>query len=565
MDISGDYAEQGHSSPVFYAGRIVNGDPGTWFYPVNYLWRVTPIVLGGLLLVIAAFIWRSEVTRPRHVKYVVLGLALWAFFFIVFMNLGAKKFDRYILPIFMPLDLVAGLGWAAAVLWLRRASQPPLARYAAPGVAALVIAGQALSSLPTYPYYITYYNPLMGGAKRAPEVMFIGWGEGLDQAARYLNETVDTATAKVSSWYPRGPFSFFYNGVTDSNRGTWNADYSVIYAHQWQRELPSRRMMHYFSQLTPEKTFTLDDIEYVRVYNMQGAPYSDYTVDFGGAIRLVYYDTFSGVMLPGQKFDMTIYWDKIAAMDINANILVRLVNQDGYQLMRIEGWPKGVATAKWDIGEMLRDNSYEVEIPEGTPPGLYRIEVSFYDPATLDNLPVTSANTGQVLPNPYLLDYLIVGELPEKPAHAVKPVANLGGQIELFGADFQDPGGKPLRGRDVTYEPGDTVNLRLFWRALAYMATDYTAFVHVIGPGGEMVAQHDQQPMSGYIPTSYWPPRQVITDDYAIALPADAPAGEYQIVVGLYDLATMTRLPITRDGEPAGDSVVAATFTVKAP
>ena len=59
--------------------------------------------------------------------------------------------------------------------------------------------------------------------------MFIGWGEGLDEAARYLNETVDTDTAKVSSWYPHGPFSYFYNGVTDSNRGTWNADYSVIY------------------------------------------------------------------------------------------------------------------------------------------------------------------------------------------------------------------------------------------------------------------------------------------------------------------------------------------------
>ena len=98
MDISGDYAEQGHSSPVFYAGRIVNGDPGTWFYPVNTLWRLTPIVLAGLLLLLPALIWRSEVLRPRHRKYVLLGLALWVFFFIVFMNLGAKKFDRYSCP-----------------------------------------------------------------------------------------------------------------------------------------------------------------------------------------------------------------------------------------------------------------------------------------------------------------------------------------------------------------------------------------------------------------------------------------------------------------------------------
>ncbi len=332
----------------------------------------------------------------------------------------------------MPLDLVAGIGWAAAVYWLARSARPWATRYAAPGLAALALAGQAFSALPTYPYYITYYNPLMGGAARAPEVMFIGWGEGLDEAARYLNDTIDTATAKVSSWYPRGPFSYYYDGITDSNRGTWNADYSVIYAHQWQRELPSRRMMHHFNRLTPEKTVTIDDIEFVRIYDMAGAPHADYTVDFGGAIRLVYYDTYSGVMLPGQKYDMTIYWDKIAPIDINANVLVRLVDQDGHQLMRIEGWPKGVATAKWEMGELLRDNNYEVRILEGTPPGLYRIEVSIYDPATLDNLPVTSANTGEVLAQPYVLDYLIVGDLPEKPAYAINPQADFGGPDRAF-------------------------------------------------------------------------------------------------------------------------------------
>ena len=45
MDISGDYAEQGHSSPIFYNGRIINGDPGAWFYPVTWLWRTTPVVM----------------------------------------------------------------------------------------------------------------------------------------------------------------------------------------------------------------------------------------------------------------------------------------------------------------------------------------------------------------------------------------------------------------------------------------------------------------------------------------------------------------------------------------
>ncbi|MFN2201681.1 MAG: hypothetical protein ACK2UO_10760, partial [Caldilineaceae bacterium] len=219
---------------------------------------------------------------------------------------------------------------------------------------------------------------------------------------------------------------------------------------------------------------------------------------------------------------------------------------------------------KWQAGELLRDNNYELEITDDTPPGIYRIEVSFYDPATLDHVPVTSANTGEVLSDPYLLDYLIIGNLPQKPLDSLKPQADLGGHIALLGADLMGDDGTAIARNHEAFAAGDTVNLRLFWRALSYMYTDYTAFVHVIGPDGQMALQHDQRPMNGFLPTSYWPPNQVIADDYALELPADALPGEYQVVVGLYDLATMDRLPVTRDGEPSGDSVVARTFQVEA-
>ena len=126
-----------------------------------------------------------------------------------------------------------------------------------------------------------------------------------------------------------------------------------------------------------------------------------------------------------------------------------------------------------------------------------------------------------------------------------------------------DEAGQAVKNDTMTYRAGDTIDLRLFWRTLAYMYTDYTAFVHLIGPDGNMVAQWDQRPLNGFLPTSYWPPRQVIADDYQIAIPADAPPGDYRLEVGLYDLATMARLPVTRGGEPAGDSVVAATVPVE--
>ena len=138
-----------------------------------------------------------------------------AFFFMVFMTLAAKKFDRYLLPVFPPLDILAALGWVGLFAWLmdRRARQVGDG-VAGPVVLAGAVAAQGGLALSTFPYYMSYYNPAMGGPAKAEDVMFIGWGEGLDEAARWLNANVDVATTTVASWYERGPFSFFYNGAS---------------------------------------------------------------------------------------------------------------------------------------------------------------------------------------------------------------------------------------------------------------------------------------------------------------------------------------------------------------
>ena len=49
--------------------------------------------------------------------------------------------------------------------------------------------------------------------------------------------------------------------------------------------------------------------------------------------------------------------------------------------------------------------------------------------------------------------------------------------------------------------------------------------------------------MKGTYPTTSWLPGEVVIDEYEIVVDATAPAGEYQIEVGMYDLATMQRLP----------------------
>jgi hypothetical protein len=137
-----------------------------------------------------------------------------------------------------------------------------------------VILFQAYSALRTHPYYFSYYNPLVGGSTKAPQVMMIGWGEGLDQAARYLNTKPDFDKLRVASWYSDGPFSYFFEGTTIQQdfpadpAEMVKADYIVLYIHQWQRQLPSQEFLNFFEAMTPEKVIDIDGLEYARIYPM---------------------------------------------------------------------------------------------------------------------------------------------------------------------------------------------------------------------------------------------------------------------------------------------------------
>ena len=50
------------------------------------------------------------------------------------------------------------------------------------------------------------------------------------------------------------------------------------------------------------------------------------------------------------------------------------------------------------------------------------------------------------------------------------------------------------------------------------------------------MAQADGPPLDGWYPTSQWPAGEIVVDERKFVLPADVPAGTYDLVVGFYDL-----------------------------
>jgi hypothetical protein len=269
------YAAEGHASEIFFNGKIVLGDPGWLFYPLAYLWRTTPLVLGGLLLGVLGMVFRLAPFDRAEVRWWVVEMSSFALLFAVGMSLGAKKFDRYLLPSMGALDWLAGLGWFSVARWLWDCRRNRLARGGAIGMIAAVIGLQAFFALQNYPYFLTYYNPLLGGPQQAPRVMMIGWGEGLDQAARYLNSLPQANHLRVMSYYPNGCFSYFFNGKTLDLIKTWRgiedkelrkAHYIVLYIHQWQRQRPDPQMLAYFEKQQPVFVARINGLEYAKVY-----------------------------------------------------------------------------------------------------------------------------------------------------------------------------------------------------------------------------------------------------------------------------------------------------------
>jgi len=277
------YASEGHGSDIFFNGRIYSdGVRNIWFYPINYLWRATPLTVLGLFLLGLAFVFRRRIQFNKEIRKSSLIFVLFIILFTIFMTVGAKKFDRYLLPVFAPLDILAAVGWitilTATYHFLReRLSSRVFPRSSVIAIGALLAGAfvwQCWGVMQTAPYYLSYYNPLLGGAKRAPQVMMIGWGEGLDQAARYLNESPEAGNLQVMSWYFDGPFSYFFDGTTLMEdfpvdpEDLPKVDYIVIYFHQLQRQLPSKAFLQFIEQHEMEYVVFINSLPYAYIYRM---------------------------------------------------------------------------------------------------------------------------------------------------------------------------------------------------------------------------------------------------------------------------------------------------------
>ncbi len=119
-------------------------------------------------------------------------------------------------------------------------------------------------------------------------------------------------------------------------------------------------------------------------------------------------------------------------------------------------------------------------------------------------------------------------------------------------------GGVDLIGYDIggtTFQPGETIDLTLYWKAREPAAGNYQAFVHLTSIPAHTWGQSDKLNPGDY-PTTRWTPDRYVRDPHQLVIPPGTPPGDYTLRVGLWNHGSGVRqLILAKDGEILGDSI----------
>lgn len=92
---------------------------------------------------------------------------------------------------------------------------------------------------------------------------------------------------------------------------------------------------------------------------------------------------------------------------------------------------------------------------------------------------------------------------------------------------------------------GDVEPVRLVWSTNAALDRRYKVFLQLLNADGSLAAQRDSEPAGGSAKTTDWQAEAAVVDNHALLIPPDLPAGDYTLIVGLYDISDpAARLPV---------------------
>jgi 4-amino-4-deoxy-L-arabinose transferase-like glycosyltransferase len=389
----------------FFLGSA-NADPGLLFYPIADLFRTTPAMLLGLVLAAWFAIGRLRHTlaalwaTPR--ARALLTLLAFVVFWTVIMSLGPKKFDRYVLPTWPALIILAAAGWDALLeriprTWIQRA------------ILSLGLVTEVMLLGWFHPYYLSYYNPLLGGGQVAQRMFLIGWGEGMDQVGAFLRSRPDLEYGPVLSALGPTLQPFIPVDVRDvSDYGKLPANYAIVYLESLQRAADPA-LYTQLQTTVPLHVVSIHGIDYATIYQLPRPFVNPSDAQFGDALRIRGFTIDRAL----NRITLTPAWDVRAQPSGDYRVFVHLLAADGKRVAQIDLAPGGDSapqTTAWQPGQQFAV-PLPLDLPSNLPSGTYQLVIGVYDSTTNTRLALhggQAANPVQAGGDALLVEQIIV-------------------------------------------------------------------------------------------------------------------------------------------------------------
>ncbi|HEX9370596.1 MAG TPA: glycosyltransferase family 39 protein [Roseiflexaceae bacterium] len=396
-----------HTLGNFFMGREV-AEPGPLFYPVALALRTTPLTLLGLLLL--PWAWRaagqstrsgdpgaaSAQTSAAPAQRSLAAITAFVILFVVAMSVFPKKFDRYLVPVFPAIDILAAVGLVGILnfgFWIfdfqRNHSKIENRKSKISLTWVGIITMAALANVAWWhPYAITAFNQLFGGTPAAARTLRIGWGEGLEQTATWLNAQPDITGVATASTLKMPLQDYLRPGAQAFEAGEaslpGNTGYVVIYIRDRQSGLWPP-FDQFYGRATPVHTVRLHDVDYAWIYQVAPPVPQARAAAFGAAIRLRGFD-LGGAPRPGRRSDLRLFWATRAAPAASYTLFVHLIGPGDRRYVQLDlPYPTG----EWGANRYWTTH-VPLDLPAGAPAGAYRLVAGLYDPATGQRLPLAA-------------------------------------------------------------------------------------------------------------------------------------------------------------------------------
>ncbi len=507
--------------PTFFLGDVAF-DHGLAFYPIAILWRITPLALLGLVLFVAMLLRPQGRARLNVPALLLLGG--WALLFVLMISVAAKKFDRYAVPVFPALILLA----AVALVYFVWPGEGGRGRWAMIMVA--VAAGlQGMMLLAAVPYLLASYNLLLGGPYTAQALLPIGWGEGVSASGRWLAAQPGAADETAVTGIPPSLAPFFLGQTLAADQGGPLAGDNLIVTITGRQENP-QEVERLTAGLSLRRTIRYALLEQAWVY---GNPQPDSNApritgsgvirtDFAGQMRLY------GQELRALEGDVrfTAQWQRL---DEHARPLIKLTLRDAQGLV----WNE-METAvlnqtyfyppDWAPGE-LPVVSYLLKLPSTVPPGRYSVELNLLDGESRELLPLRGSN-GSFAGVVYRAGEVQVQTPPVEVNPGALPLTMIldrnwaGGALRLLG-----------QGEQAERAPaGGNLPVEIFWQRRAALPQGLQVALQL---GAE---EPVLLPLSRFDSGS-WEPGRTLLEKYRLPIAPELPSGSYPLALELRDAA----------------------------